>query len=235
MRKLIFALFLMVANICLGQSNVNCNNPTEICSDATFSGNSSGFGVQDLNASNNGCLGAEHQSSWYMFQINAGGTLGFTLQTSVDYDFAIWGPYGSLPPCPPTQQPIRCSFAPQVGPTGLGNGATDNSENGTGMGNSDGWLAPMVVNSGEYYLMLIDNYTADFSSFTLNWNLSNGASLNCAILHLIEETEDVYAEEAIEISWKLRQLEYPFKIVEHPMVGEYYYDIIKRVKIYIVE
>lgn len=234
MKRLLIVLFMLVSTLGVSQSNVDCTNPTEICSDATFSGNSSGAGVQDLGQNNNGCLNIEHQSSWYVFQISSSGTLGFTLQTAVDYDFAIWGPYSTYPPCPPGQQPIRCSYAPQAGPTGLGNGATDTSENGTGMGNSNGWVAPLNVIAGEYYIMLIDNYTADFTSFTLNWNLTNGASLNCQILDLTQH-EEVPIEEVEEIKWKLREMDYPFNIVDKPEVGKYYYDIIHRKKIYIVK
>ena len=86
---------------CVGGGGVpptNCLGATTICSDNTFSGNSSGFGTQELNSSNDGCLSGEHQSSWYFFQATAAGTIEFTISPqngTDDYDFAIWGPYPS--------------------------------------------------------------------------------------------------------------------------------------------
>lgn len=155
--------------------NQNCGTPTSICNDASFVGNSSGLGTQDLNATNQGCLSVEHQSSWYIFQAVTSGTISLTITTSVDYDFAIWGPNLS---CATLGTPIRCSFAAGGANTGLGNGATDNSESASG----DKWVAPLPVTAGQTFIMLIDNFTANSTSFTLDWTMAGGASLNCGTL-----------------------------------------------------
>jgi hypothetical protein len=101
-----------------GDSNQDCIDGVTVCSDATFSGNSSGSGaVNDLNPSNDGCLNGENQSSWYLFSPETDGQIGFTISpgSGVDYDFAVWGPYpeGSTAAdiCPPLGAPIRCSYA----------------------------------------------------------------------------------------------------------------------------
>lgn len=97
----------------------DCIGGITVCDDATFSGNSSGSGsINDLNITNQGCLGSgENQSSWYLFSPASDGDIGFTISPGigVDYDFAVWGPFpeGSTAAdlCPPTGLPIRCSYA----------------------------------------------------------------------------------------------------------------------------
>lgn len=163
--------------------NQDCINRTLICNDASFSGNSSGFSNQELpnNGTIDGCLTLEHQSSWYIFQAATSGTVSLTIQTAIDYDFAIWGPNVS---CGALGSPIRCSYSGLSGNTGLGNGATDPSDgDGTGAnGGLDKWVLPLPVIAGQTYIMLVDNFTANSTAFTLDWTMSGGASLNCGSL-----------------------------------------------------
>ncbi len=166
---------LLLAVLAIGSAmaqNTNCPNATQVCTDANFSGNNTGFGTQELPNNNtiDGCLSVEHQSSWYYFQPVTSGTVSLTISTSIDYDFAIWqGGCGNL------GSPIRCSYAGSYGNTGLGNGAADVSEGAGG----DRWVAPLNVVAGQIYIMLIDNFTANSTPFTLDWTFSNGATLNC--------------------------------------------------------
>lgn len=173
-------------DICIVEDNSgpisaqDCGGGTTVCSDATFSGNSSGSGAtQELDASNQGCLDVENQSSWYFFSPQTSGTIEFTINTTVDYDFAIWGPMGSAN-CPPSSAPIRCSYAAGGNPTGLSSGSGDQSEGAGG----DGFVDPLNVSAGEVYIMVIDNYTADGTSFDLDWSLSGGANLDCTVLDI---------------------------------------------------
>ena len=164
----------------------NCLGATTICSDNTFSGNSSGFGTQELTSSNDGCLSGEHQSSWYFFQATAAGTIEFDISPqngTDDYDFAVWGPYPSTSTpggiCPPSTAPIRCSYADAyytaTASTGLQTGAGHNSEGAGG----DGWVNPINMNVGDVYILVVDNYSQSNSPFDLNIDLSGGASLDC--------------------------------------------------------
>jgi len=169
-------------NLCLVEAgstdaNVDCSSSTQLCSDSQVNGASSGFGTQDLGASNAGCLGVEHQSNWFYAQVTTAGVFSFTINPQVatnDYDFAVWQyPPGTAVPCPPTGQPTRCSFSATPGPTGLGNGATDNSENALG----NAWVAPINVAVGDILVVLIDNFSATTTPFTLDF--TGTASLNC--------------------------------------------------------
>lgn len=122
----------------------DCAGGTSICSDASFSGNSDGYGfIEELNSSNDDCLSGENQTSWYFFEAATAGTLEFGIKPqngTDDYDFAMWGPYpsGSTPTaiCPPAGAPVRCSYSagapnPATG-TGLMSGAGDTSEGVSG-------------------------------------------------------------------------------------------------------
>lgn len=169
----------------------DCTGAYTICSDQQINNNTNFSGcVADLNATNRGCLmGNERQGTWYYFSPSASGTAALTIQPSanIDYDFAIWGPMATIT-CPPVGNPTRCSWAypPNVPGypgaaafrTGLGNGAVDNSEDDFG----NGWVAPLNIIAGQMYIMYIDNFDITGQAFTLDWTLTNGASLDCTVL-----------------------------------------------------
>jgi hypothetical protein len=178
----------------------DCVGGFTICSDQQFNNNTTSTGfIQDLNSSNRGCLEAnEQQGTWYYFSPATSGTLAFTIAPSanIDYDFAIWGPMAA-PTCPPSGAPIRCSWAigdtyynffgnPTGGTffstgsynTGLRPSAGQTTEGQAG----DGWVEPLNVVAGQVYMLYIDNFDVTGQSFTLDWDLSNGASLDCTVL-----------------------------------------------------
>jgi len=191
---LLFGLLMPGIGVLFAQNN-NCATATQVCNDVSFSGNSTGPGVQELPNNNtiDGCLTVEHQSSWYYFQPVTSGTVELLIQTTVDYDFAIW-----TGGCSNLGSPVRCSYASTAGNTGLaatyygqtsalgcgtlglspcfGNiPVTDVSEGTSG----DKYVMPLNVTAGQTYIMLIDNFTANSTPFTLDWTFSNGATLNC--------------------------------------------------------
>ena len=159
--------------------NQDCSNARQLCSDQSFEGNSDGDGITDLDATNEGCA-TENQSSWYFFSPVTAGTLNFTIQTNVDYDFAIWGPFPTKT-CPIATTPVRCSFAAEYGVTGLNTVASDVSEDSGG----DRWVSPLNVAAADVnkvYVMLIDNFWSTSDPFTIDFNMTNGLTLNCTPL-----------------------------------------------------
>lgn len=158
-----------------------------ICSNSNLTANSSGDGnVNDLPNPLNGCLNGENQSSWYYFSPSSSGTVGFTIAPANgtdDYDFAVWGPFTTVT-CPLNVglQPIRCSYSGTGGNTGINSAnnapQTDNSEGAGG----NRWVQDLTVIAGQVYVLVIDNYSSSSNPFTLTWNLSGGASLNCSVL-----------------------------------------------------
>ncbi|HNU56902.1 MAG TPA: T9SS type A sorting domain-containing protein [Flavobacteriales bacterium] len=160
----------------------DCSGGERLCGGTAFSGNPSNTGaVSDLNLHTRGCLSSnERQGNWYYIIPSASGTIGMTIapsDTDDDYDFAVWGPSTSKT-CPPMAAPYRCSYSGDTGNTGMGNGASDPTENHLG----DKWVAPIDVTLGEYYVLYVSNYSRSGLSFDLSWSLTNGASLDCAIL-----------------------------------------------------
>lgn len=163
---------------CLPATQEDCNGGTTICSDATFTGNSSGAGnYSDIDASNDGCLNGENESSWYYFEAATDGTYAFMIETAVDYDFAVWGPLVGIT-CPPPSSPLRCSYSGTLGDTGLQAGAGDTSEGAGG----DAIVDPITATAGDIFIILIDNYTADGSTYDVTWTLSGGATFDCTLL-----------------------------------------------------
>lgn len=150
-----------------------------ICSDDSFTGGSSGEGVQELNTFNRGCLESnENEASWYYFSPASPGSVEFTITPTNgdDYDFAIWGPYTQVE-CPfyTLDSPIRCSYASGSADTGLRNGSGDNSETNSG----DGFVEDLDVRVGEVYVLLVDNFSSTTDPFDLDWVFSGGSSLDC--------------------------------------------------------
>lgn len=189
----------------------DCNGGTSICSDASFSGNSNGSGsIVDINSSTDGCLSGENETSWYFFEAQTGGTLEFGIKPqngTDDYDFAMWGPFpsGSTPAtiCPPSSAPIRCSFAagapnPATG-TGLNSGASDTSEGVSG----DDIVSPLTLNTGDVYILLIDNYSTSTSPFDMDITTSSGLSLDCVQLPIELIDFNGFAKEGYNIlNWQ---------------------------------
>lgn len=218
MKTIILTLFAGIVGLPVLAQTTNCGGATQVCNDVAFSGNSAGAGTQELNGTNQGCLGTEHQSSWYYFQPVTSGTVALTITTSVDYDFAIWATGN----CASLGAPIRCSYSATAGNTGMAamNAGTpsgcgflglfacpptataDVSESASG----DAWVMPLNVVAGQTYIMLIDNFTSNSTPFTLDWTFSAGATLNCTPIPLPVELSGLVAyynsaKKANSLSW----------------------------------
>ncbi len=180
----------------------DCEAAELLCSNTSQTANSGGAGAtQELNGTNQGCLGVEHQSSWYYLNVQTGGSLTMTISPTSgtdDYDFAIWGPFTSATAganCPPTSAPIRCSYSSATGNTGLmipfsgqsssiGCGflglfpctglitTTNNpADNSEGAG-GDKWVSNLTTTANQVYILLVDN----FSNSGQPYNMSFGGT-----------------------------------------------------------
>jgi len=182
----------------------NCTNAGQVCSNTTVSGNNGGYGTQELHNGNNGCLSYEHQASWYYINIETTGVLKMTIGTNVDYDWAIWGPYtyaNAPSACASLGQPIRCSWSAAYGNTGMTTaGTVQTTSNGCSGGpcyknvnpaddsedaGGDAWVRPLNVQAEQVYILLVDNYTANYTPFTIAWG--GTAGLGCTAILLAAE------------------------------------------------
>ena len=173
-----------------GTDNSDCRMPTAVCGNATINDASTGPGI--VSDGGGGCVLAENFSNWYKIIIASSGTLGLTITpivTADDYDFALY----AASSCGALGSPVRCSYAANIGNTGL-NSATNLTTNtltcGVANNGSDvsedvcgnGWVDELPVIAGQSYYLLVNKWSAGGSGFSLNWNLTAGASLNCIVL-----------------------------------------------------
>ena len=166
--------------------NNDCIDATAICSNTSFVGASVGPGI--LGEGCSGCNTSEHFTNWYRFCVSTSGVLQFNIIPSnagEDYDFAL---YGSNVLCSSLGIPIRCSYAGVTGNTGLLGGSGDNSEDVLG----NGWVETINVVVGECYYLMISQWSAGGSGFTVDFTGSS-ASLDCTVLPL--ELLDFYCKE----------------------------------------
>ncbi|MCB9279156.1 MAG: gliding motility-associated C-terminal domain-containing protein [Lewinellaceae bacterium] len=164
----------------------DCSSALTVCSSSPINFTSFGPGIDDFSAPGNddGCLSNEHQSAWFYFELDATTPLNSQLLFTItptggvgqDYDFAVFGPTND---CANLGAPVRCSWASSLcgfcPDTGLGNGETDVSEGASG----NGYVAPMSVNAGQGYFLLIDNFSATGVGFTLTWSGPAAPHLDC--------------------------------------------------------
>lgn len=173
-------VFCLISEI---HAQQDCSTAIPVCSDASYAGGSPGPGVEELNATNQGCLlNGENQSTWFGFSPQLTGTIQFSISPAAgpatDYDFAIWGPFPPGTGCPITSSPLRCSYSDDTTPTGLNGTAVDWTEGWPG----DGWVQQLTIGAGQIgmvYYLLVDNWSGNSNPFTLDWTLSPSNILDC--------------------------------------------------------
>jgi len=187
MRNFYIFAFIFLPFSIFAQTINDCVDAEVVCNNGNITFNPQGAGIDDFaNPNNNsGCLATgEHSSAWYYFEINATAppnqTLGFTINPNggagQDYDFALFGPDVI---CSNLGSPIRCSYAgpgcafcPQ---TGLGMGTNDQTEGAGG----DGFVSEIIVQPGEGYFLLVDNFANNGTGFDLSWTGEAADDLEC--------------------------------------------------------
>lgn len=161
----------------------DCAGSSILCqTTGSFAMNPADIGtVNDLNAVNYGCLSSgERQGNWYLVSVTASGSLEVYFGgVGVDVDFAVWGPYPTVPTCIPGGSPIRCTSNTGTGYTGLASFAIDQYEGTTG---GDGYLQNINVLSGEFYTIYVDNPNQSGDPVGVIWDLQGGADVSCTVL-----------------------------------------------------
>lgn len=158
----------------------DCVAATTLCNSTGVAYNPTGAGENDfaVGSNNDGCLSGENLSAWYYFQFNAATPPGSSIEFTItpdggdDYDFAVWGPGVD---CNNLGSPIRCSYS-SAGLTGLMDGSGDNSEGPAG----NGFVEDIIVNPGDGFYLMIDNFSTSFTGFSLSWGGSASPYLDCS-------------------------------------------------------
>lgn len=187
LRCFFFSFLLAAAFIAYGQPN-DCDGAVVICDDGPVQYTPLGPGQFDFN--NTLCGTTEHQSAWYYFEFDINmppnQDLIFTispLTNGTDWDFAMWGPDVDCDELDAAGM-VRCNFSPQ-GTTGLSF-------------TPGGAFEPhLVVQPGEGFYLLVDNFDVNSTGFNIDWGGSAAQYLNCDATPQCELDAD--AGENIEI------------------------------------
>ncbi len=187
-------------------------------------------GFQDIEIQrdvNNGCwlgFGVEPNFYWFTIQSQADGPFGFILdsadpQIPSDLDFNVWGPFTQEEVCGNkdeviafirNNQPIRSSWSPTPGATGLadrhpifGTPVTDNYDCGDEPGaDGDDFVRTIPTRRGEVYVVLINDWgnLIGEEGVAINWSPSNPAVLE-QIPAVVEAGDtSICAGESVQIS-----------------------------------
>jgi hypothetical protein len=157
--------FLLIACISILNAqvaNTTCSSLRQICF-----GNTPSYPAQTDSepaeiGPDYGCLGSQPNPSWFVFQINQPGSHSFLISnTSLsDLDYILWGPYTS------TSNICDSLNSDYIKQCSYNNGS---SESGTF--NS--------TNSGEYYVLLITNFSNETTNIKITQSSGTG-TLNCS-------------------------------------------------------
>lgn len=173
MKLLYKIIFLLSFSFSFGQSST-CENAAAMCS-----GNQGPFnnttGVPSFGSL--GCLGSTPNPAWFYMQVGTSGNIDFQLSqirtsngAGIDVDFILWGPFNSL--------------------TGVCNNLALYSPGYTGANNVvacsysaapiENFTIPNAV-SGQYYMLLVTNFSGQAGTYTLNQTGGTGA-LSCDVV-----------------------------------------------------
>jgi hypothetical protein len=140
---------------CLGGCmRVLCDNNT-----VGFQGN--GFGIQELNENNNGCMDTgERCTNWFYINPNSAGslTMDMYVNNGQNQDFAIWEGYAPSLDCPSItgEQPIMCNIAPA---TNLGTGFNSNYSSFNNAYEDDLVITQQQIDDGIYLILMVQTFS----------------------------------------------------------------------------
>ncbi len=166
-------------------------SPSSDCSTAVVLCDKSGFAVPSMSTAGVNkaelpkgiCVPEESQSAWYKWTCEKSGTLTFRLspnKPSDDLDFVLFILPNGVGDCS-NKTPVRCMAAGEnvgypyatwkrcSGPTGLAESASDIVED-QGCGElSDSYLAPLRMEAGKSYALMVNNYQNTGNGFSVEF------------------------------------------------------------------
>ncbi|WP_239004426.1 T9SS type B sorting domain-containing protein [Lacinutrix sp. WUR7] len=181
-RKYLFSILLVFSFVfCFGQQNgsdVGCISADPICSSSELSFENTSSSLTAEAGPDYGCLSTQPYPAWFFLKIGESGDVELNIEQSstlngvpnLDVDFILYGPFVDvLDACDSgltSLNIIDCSYSPSE----------------TEIANIDNAIL------GEYYLLLITNYSGQFGYITVNQSAGAGAT-DCSILEEIEACE----------------------------------------------
>ncbi|MGE5521617.1 MAG: PKD domain-containing protein, partial [Candidatus Dadabacteria bacterium] len=157
----------------------DCSTAAILCNATTFSQPTSnaGYGNQEVDPTNSCWLnGGERQSKWFKFTSGSTGTLEFNIlqvNPNDDYDWALWDITSDPNNCSSKGNSITCNWSGCRSSTGLSScpaSEPGSTKAGAGCGGSyASWSPPVTITAGHTYVLLVDNYSATNSGFSLTF------------------------------------------------------------------
>ena len=190
---ILFFALIFISNKNFSQTtNGFCNTSDQFCTDVTYNFPAGVNTAPAETGPNYGCLGSEPNPVWYYLLIDQPGNISIDIHTvpQYDIDFICWGPFTN--PINPCQSSL----------TGIGSPGSHWTSTNPHPGNMGGYPAGNTVDcsynsswqewcyipnaqSGQYYLLLITNYSNTACNIVFN-QTNNGAAgagtTNCNIV-----------------------------------------------------
>ncbi|MEQ1732116.1 MAG: gliding motility-associated C-terminal domain-containing protein [Bacteroidia bacterium] len=147
-----------------------CNSAIPVCQNNYAQNTSySGEGTSQEIPGNSSCLGSQEKNSvWYTFTSQTAGSLNMTINSSVDYDWALYDITGGS--CADIASgattPVRCNFSATAGNTGLSSAGSNNSEGSGGSPFSN----PLNVVANHTFVLIVSNYSSTATGYTLDFS-----------------------------------------------------------------
>jgi len=196
-------------------------SPESDCPDAVVLCDKSPFQVENLDQTGNiqneltgSCVMAgqqgEQASVWYVWTCDQPGTLTFTINPNnpnndeEDIDFVVYELPGGLQDCS-NRQSVRCMLSgetqglnssPCYGPTGLREGETDFQEFAGCNDGSNNFVAPLDMQSGVSYGLIINNFSQSGFGFSIEWG-GTGTFLGPDAEFLVEAVSEFDCDKTI--------------------------------------
>jgi len=135
-----------------------------------------GNDVNEINGAS--CLNNESNSTWFSWIAANNGTLTFDLEPlneTDDLDFVVYELPNGVSNCTGKSE-LRCMAAgdftfpsPCLGTTGLREGNSDVSENAGCMEQQNSFLAPLVLEEGKAYALMVNNFSGAGNGFDVSF------------------------------------------------------------------
>ncbi len=159
-------LSLMMDYYVESRQNNHCASSERYCSEDQYLFPAAIDGSSGENGPDYNCLAVVRNPSWYYMRISSPGSLDIHIysEPSHDIDFCCWGPFDDpISPCPyglTADKVVSCSYT------------TSWSEN---------CIIPTTAQAGEYYILVITNYSSVNCNIYINQEGGEGAA-DCSLL-----------------------------------------------------
>lgn len=170
-----------------GQPNTgDCLGAIKVCNNLyNYSGSIAGIGNIDDLGTVTPCGTYEKNSTWYTFSVITAGNFMFTLNSSTDYDWALYDitqPASCNDIFEGTLNPVRCNWSQTVGNTGMSNAGTNTSEGAVGIV----WCSPLAVTQGQTFALLVDNYNGGTVGYSLDFGTGTASIIDNSPPYLLQ-------------------------------------------------